>query len=96
MNNTNDLSELAEQLCRLEHKVDLILESLAMHLPHVSLRPLGDPNHIDPCSQEPVSYQIDIQRNHVVRHSGGRTGVMTAAALAPTFTPHPTGGKNDE
>lgn len=71
-----DLSALAEQLCRIEHKQDLILEALAKELPHLQLRSIDDPNNHDPITMEPVTYQMDLSRGHAVRQTSQRTGLM--------------------
>lgn len=71
-----DLSAVAEQLCRIEHKLDLLLEGAATHVADMPLRPVGDPEHIDPTSLQSVQYQMDPQRNHVVRRGGGCTGIV--------------------
>ena len=95
MSNPRDLGALAEQMCRIEHKIDLLLEALASIYPQVPLRPVGDPTHIDPCSLEPVRYQIDIPRNHVIRQTNGSTGVVPVAEQA-SFPTTPYGGKTNE
>jgi len=78
-----DISALAEQLQRIEHKVDLLLESQAMSHPATRLRDLGDPNHSCPLCFQSVLYQIDITKDHVVRKCDCSTGLTPL-----TFTPN--------
>ncbi len=96
-NNTNlDISAIAEQLCRVEHKLDLLLEYFAMKDGDFPLRKMGDERNIDPVTQEPVSYYMDLFKRHAVRNTSHGTGLMGPfAALFPpnvTITPQ---GNND-
>jgi hypothetical protein len=61
------LSALAEQLCRIEHKLDLILEGLAKNIPSMPIRPMNSEHNFDPITGIQVRYNIDIVHGHVVR-----------------------------
>ena len=89
----SDLSVVAEQLQRVEHKLDLVLEGLATLNPVAALRKVGDPEHTCPLCLQPVSYQLDIFKGHVTRQCVCRTGVLPGLNL---IVPQTNQEPNDE
>jgi len=85
LNPITDLSAIAEQLCRIEHKLDLVVEYLAEHDGEFSLRLISDKNHRDPLTQEQVEYFMDLFKRHVVRKSADGTGLLPPSPIL--FTP---------
>ena len=75
-NSVTDLSALAEQLCRIEHKLDLIVEYLAKKDGDFELRRIDSAKHIDPITQEPVNYLMDFFKRHVVRRASDGTKLL--------------------
>lgn len=71
---TPDLSALAEQLCRIEHKLDLVVRFLATQHGEFPLTPLKE--GIDPLTHEPVTYYMDLLKRHVVRVAKDGTGLV--------------------
>lgn len=92
------LGALAEQLHRIEHKLDLVLEGLARSNPTTSVRSVGDPEHCCPLCFNPVKYTSDMMSGHTVRQCGCGTGVITAQfSFGPTTTPgDPVKGTDDD
>ena len=86
------LNALAEQLHRIEHKLDLVLEGLARSNPTTTISPVGDANHCCPLCFQPVTYNQDMFAGHTVRQCGCSTGVfsLNTTFAAPT-TPGDTG-----
>jgi len=79
LNPTTDLSGLAEQLCRVEHKLDLIIRFLAINSPAFELIKIKD--GVDPITHEPVTYQMDLMRRHVIRLSTDGTGLIPPSSV---------------
>jgi hypothetical protein len=96
-NNSTDLSSVAEQLCRIEHKLDLVIEYMAMKDGEFPLRKMLDERNIDPVTQEQVTYFMDLFKRHVVRNTSLGTGLMGpfAGLFPPIPTPTPTGSTNN-
>src|SRR5690349_1963491 len=98
LNPITDLSALAEQLCRIEHKLDLVLEYLAQSDGRFALRLMSDGTHRDPLTQEQVSYYMDLFKRHVVRKAIDGTGLLPPSQVL--FTPiantgNTNGGESD-
>ena len=95
LNPITDLSSIAEQLCRIEHKIDLIVEYLAQSDGKFSLRLISDKTHRDPLTQEQVDYYMDLFKRHVVRKSSDGTGLYPPSFVL--FTPNSanTGNANN-
>lgn len=91
---TADLSALAEQQCRIEHKLDLIILFLATQFGEFQLTPMAE--GLDPLSLQPVTYLMDLMRGHVVRPSSYGTGLVPPASVLFNTTPtsNPTGNNN--
>jgi hypothetical protein len=68
------MSKIAEQLHRIEHKLDLVLDSVAMHNSSTKLWEVGDSNHYCPLCLHPVEYTTDLVEGQVVRVCGCTTG----------------------
>lgn len=99
-NKPPDLSAMAEQLCRIEHKLDLMVEFLAMSDGKFPLRLMNDKENRDPLTQELVTYFMDIFKGHAIRKSLDGTGLLPPFrfdSLPPTSgnTGNKNGG-NDE
>ncbi len=99
MNNPPDLSAIAEQLCRIEHKLDLVIEHMAINDGTFPLRPMkidqvwkNNP-HRDPITLETVQYQMDLLRGHVVRITSDGTGLIPPHKILLT-TPNNPGKTN--
>ena len=90
------LSALAEQLCRIEHKMDLILRQQAEQNPATILLPMNSQEHVCPvCLQNPT-HSVDIINGHAVRSCGCATGkVPLNPAFAPGTLTTDTGDKNN-
>ena len=74
---TIDLSALAEQLCRIEHKLDLLLEGAAQQNPYVPTgRQVGQGGHVCPVCGAFAQYDMDMFRGHVVRRCACKSGVV--------------------
>lgn len=86
LNPITDLSALAEQLCRIEHKLDLVVRFLAMQNGEFELTPMKE--GVDPLSQERVQYYMDLMKRHVVRISVDGTGLIPPSAVL--FSPQAT------
>lgn len=69
------LFKFIEQVNRIEHKLDLLLEGQAMENPNTSLLPFGDPQHIDPLTQQPVRYKVDPLTGMLTREGSGSLGM---------------------
>lgn len=69
-----DLSALAEQMCRIEHKLDLVIRFLATQNGEFELLPIKE--GVDPLSHEPVQYYMDLFKRHVVRVATDGTGLI--------------------
>ena len=82
-NNGGMLSEIAEQMCRIEHKLDVLLTILAMSnpVPQSILTQVGDPNHTDPLNGERVEYMNSLRNGHVVRKTMSSTGIFSGPHL---------------
>jgi hypothetical protein len=91
---TADLSAIAEQLCRIEHKLDLVVEHLAVTDPSFPLRELLDPRNLDPITHEPISYIQDLFKRHVVRRGGDSTNTVPYLQFDQRTTPTPQGNNN--
>jgi len=74
-----DLSALAEQLCRVEHKLDLIIHFLATQNGEFQLTKLKE--GVDPITQEQVVYYMDLFKRHVVRRASDGTGLLPPASV---------------
>lgn len=79
LNPTTDLSALAEQLCRVEHKLDLIIRAMAMQNGEFQLVLMKD--GVDPVTHEKVAYYMDLMKRHVVRVSGDGTGLIPPSSV---------------
>ena len=85
---------LAEALARVEHKLDLLLESQAGQDPLLELRSVGDPNHLCPICTKPVTYYVDIMSKLLTRTCGCSTGMSAPLNLAPFSPPQATKTEN--
>lgn len=90
--------KIMEALARLEHKVDLLLESEERigRYPQVA-----DPGNKCPVCLQPISYNVDIENSVVVRKCGCTTGkiALDLKAFAPPVLPArktDNGGRDDE
>lgn len=63
---------LAEALCRIEAKQDVIIR--ALKVPSVLLLPFDSPGQSCPVCKKSVEYQINVTKKVVVRKCGCRTG----------------------
>lgn len=87
---------LFEQLSRIEHKLDLVLESQALEHPMTPLRPFGDATHLDPLTMQPVTYRVDPVTGVLVREGSHRLGLSppmdvsspTAVAVSSAWQRH--------
>lgn len=86
---------LAEALARVEHKVDLILRSIAENYPSTLLTTLADPSHVCPLCNLSVTYQVDLMGQSLTRNCGCRTGVQAPLNLQPFAPPAPTESGNN-
>ena len=84
MTNTPSLAAIAEQLCRIEHKVDLMLRQQAEASPELSLLLLDSQQHICPVCLINPTHSIDTNNGHVVRSCGCATGRIP---INPAFAP---------
>lgn len=91
-----DLSAIAEQQCRIEHKLDLIIEYLAKKDGDFALRVLADPDNSDPLTQEPVTYFMDLFKRHVIRRTSlaNGTGLISPSSVLFTSANSSTGNTN--
>lgn len=90
---------LAEALARVEHKLDLLLESQAGLDRQLQLRSVGDPEHLCPVCQNSVSYHVDIMSKLLTRTCGcstGKAAPLNLAPFAPPSQPTKTENGNDE
>lgn len=90
---------LAEALARVEHKLDLLLESQAGQDPMLQLRSVGDPDHLCPVCQKAVSYHVDIMSKLLTRTCGcstGKSAPLNLTAFSPPPQPTKTENGNDE
>ena len=89
---------LAEALARVEHKLDLLLESQAGIDGGLALRTVGDPSHLCPLCQAAVTYQVDLMNQSLTRRCGCSTGVQAPLNLQPFApqTPTETGNGQEE
>lgn len=85
LNPLTDISALAEQLCRIEHKIDLLVEYFAQLDGNFALRLIKDGSHTDPLTQDRVTYYMDLFKRHVVRSTTDGTGLVPPASIL--FTP---------
>lgn len=91
----DSLNALAEQLHRIEHKLDLVLEGLARSNPSTSIRSVGDQEHCCPLCFQPVTYDQDVFAGHTVRRCGCGTGVLSLnTSFAAPVTPGDQGINN--
>ncbi len=95
-----DFSAIAEQLCRIEHKLDLLVEYLACGDGAFPLRKMKD-EQLDPITQEPVRYLMDLMKRHVVRVSSDGTGLLPPSNVlfsqpTPDINPGNQGSSNGE
>lgn len=81
---------LAEALARVEHKLDLLLESQAGQDRQLQLRTLGDPEHLCPLCQQSVTYLVDIMSKLLTRKCGCSTGMQAPLNLQSLAPPTPT------
>lgn len=81
LNPITDLSAIAEQLCRIEHKIDLIVEHLAQTDGKFALRLISDGEQRDPLTQEQVTYYMDLFKRHVIRKSSDGTGLVPPSSV---------------
>jgi len=93
-------AQLAEQLCRIEHKLDLLLEAAAKQDAGVSLRPVSSPEHFCPLCQKAPAHQINVLGGHVMRTCGCSTGIVpspipTVVAPDPKQQGSNNGGSSD-
>lgn len=72
---------LAEALARIEHKLDLLLESQASQHPNLLLTPVGDGEHTCPLCLKPVHYQVDFMNALIKRLCGCSTGLQAPVDL---------------
>lgn len=86
---------LAEALARVEHKLDLLLESQAGLDRQLQLRSVGDPEHLCPVCQQAVKYHVDIMSKLLTRTCGCSTGKSAPLNLTP-FEPPPQPTKKTE
>lgn len=96
---TVEVSALAEQLCRIEHKLDLIVECLATQIGEFPLRRIDEKNHRDPITLEKVEYVMDLFKRHVVRRTSDGTGLIAPSSVlfdSPTAPVTATSGSNGE
>lgn len=84
MTNQPNLSAIAEQLCRIEHKVDLVLRQQAEQFPGAVLLPMDSDTHICPVCFDNPTHRIDTINGHVIRTCGCATGRIP---LNPAFAP---------
>lgn len=82
----------AEDLARIEHKLDLIIDCLASSDPGFSLRSVGDPDHLCPLCLTQVTYYVDIINKRMKRACECSTNIQAPLDLEP-FTP-PTENNN--
>lgn len=85
LNPITDLSALAEQLCRIEHKLDLVVDYLATKDGEFKLSLIKDGTHVDPLTQEQVMYYMDLFKRYVVRRTSDGTGLFPPSSIL--FTP---------
>ncbi len=79
LNPVTDLSALAEQQCRIEHKLDLIIRYLATKDGAFELTPLKE--GVDPLTHKPVEYFMDLMKRHVIRRSSDGTGLLPPSSV---------------
>lgn len=88
MTNQPTSAVLAEQLCRIEHKIDLILRRQAEHYAGTSLLPMNSQEHFCPICLKNPTHSVDIMNGHVIRTCGCTTGkIPLNPAFAPGTTP---------
>lgn len=63
---------LAEQLCRIEWKLDLLLRNAK--LPSIMLMPMDSPGQSCPACKQSVEYKINVTKKVVTRKCGCGTG----------------------
>ncbi len=80
LNPITDLSALAEQLCRIEHKLDLLITHLATKDGTFVLSLMKD-GGIDPLTLENVTYYMDIMKRHVVRRTSDGSGLSPPSSV---------------
>lgn len=69
-----DNAAIAEQLCRIEHKLDLLVSYFAEKDGTFQLRPMNE--GFDPLSLVPVEYYMDLLRRHVIRKASYGTNLI--------------------
>lgn len=67
------LGIIAEAIARVEHKIDIVIRILRS-LDSTPYPPMQFAGHLCPLCSKTVEYQIDIQKNVVVRKCGCSTG----------------------
>lgn len=87
MTNQPSLAVVAEQLCRIEHKMDLILRHQAENHADTTLLPMNSQEHLCPVCLKNPTHGVDIMNGHVVRTCGCATGKIP---LNPAFAPGTT------
>ena len=89
------VATLADQLVRIEHKLDLLLESRAGVDPMLIIRPVGDPSHICPVCLQAVSYHVDALNKVLTRTCGCSTGLHSPIDFQPFAPPTTENNGND-
>lgn len=88
-----DLSALAEQLQRIEHKLDLVIAGLAIVSPTMDLKAVGDLEHVCPLCLQMVGYVTDVFKGHIIRQCGCNSGL--SISINP-FTLNPPEQKKEQ
>lgn len=78
---------IIEQLHRIEHKLDILLEAMAIQNPYTVIRPVGDQEHACPVCHMVIQYMPDIIAGEIVRKCGCSTGMMAPNAPTSLTTP---------
>ncbi len=91
-----DLSAIAEQMCRIEHKLDLLIFYLAQQDGTFPLRLMSDKN-LDPLTLTPVEYIMDLFKGHAVRRASDGTGLVppNSVLFSPTTQGSSSNGSNE-
>ena len=77
------MSEIAESLARIEHKLDLVLK----HIGVSGAPPMHFQGQYCPACMMPVDYVIDMMKNIVVRRCGCTTGKQPSAVPLTPLSP---------
>ena len=87
---------ISEALARIEHKLDLLLDSQAAQDKHLILRSVGSDEHTCPLCQVPVTYYVNMLENTITRMCGCSTGVQSGINLEQFAPPvEPPKGNQD-